>query len=382
VELRKFVAPECVFGADARRLAATYAGNLGARRVLVVTDPGVESAGWTGDVLEDLDVSGIERVVYHDVTPNPRTDEVMRGAGVFRREQCDCIIAIGGGSPIDCAKGIGIVFAGSGHILDYEGIDQVRAAIPPLICVPTTGGSSADVSQFAIISDAVRRVKVAIISKAIVPDVALIDPVTLTSMPSSLSAATGIDTLTHAIEAYVSNAHSPTTDLLALDAIRLIAEFLVATIECPDDIELRSHVASASFHAGLAFSNAGLGLVHAMAHSLGGHLDLPHGTTNALLLNRVVEFNYPAVPERFARIGKAMGLEMDGKCPDDALTGLIEALEKLCSSTGIPIGLKAAGVDRSDIAELAAKALNDPDIATNPRQPTLDDVKRIYERAL
>src|SRR6266545_1428685 len=200
-ELRKFVAPEFIFGIDARKIAGRYAKNYGARRVLVVTDPGVTAAGWTEEVVSSLREAGLDHVVFDAITANPKADEVMSGAGLYRQESCNAIVAVGGGSPMDCAKGIGIVSANNRDILQFEGVDNVALPLPPLICVPTTAGSSADVSQFAIVSDPLQRRKIAIISKMIVPDVALIDPVTTITMPPNLTIWTGIDALCHVIEA-------------------------------------------------------------------------------------------------------------------------------------------------------------------------------------
>lgn len=188
LELRKFVAPEFIFGFGALKLAGRYAKNLGASRILVVTDPGVMAAGWTDQVIGSLILEDLPFVIYSEVTPNPRAEEVMRGAEVYKNTGCNLIMAVGGGSVMDCAKGIGIVVTNKKHILEFEGIDRIAIPIPPLICIPTTGGTSADVSQFAIISNTQAKNKIAIISKAVVPDVSLIDPLTLTTMDNYLAA--------------------------------------------------------------------------------------------------------------------------------------------------------------------------------------------------
>ena len=275
LKLRKFVAPEFLFGPGALDLVSQYARNFGANKVLVVTDSGVISAGWAGKVMEALESAGIPGVIFSDVTPNPRSEEVMAGVEFYRDQECDVIVAVGGGSPMDCAKGIGIVNTNRKSILEFEGIDNVGKPGPPLICIPTTAGTSADVSQFAIINNLPKRVKMAIISKTVVPDVALIDPATTVTMDLYLTACTGLDALVHAIEAFVSSANSPVTDLHALEAIRIIPSTLLDVIAHPDDVELRAKMMLGSLEAGLAFSNASLGAVHAMAHSLGGVLDLP-----------------------------------------------------------------------------------------------------------
>jgi alcohol dehydrogenase class IV len=380
--LRKFVAPEFVFGLDARKLAGRYAKNYGARKVLLVTDPGVMAAGWTGDVLDCLKEAGLDHAVYSSVTSNPKADEVMYGVEIYQREGCNAIVAVGGGSPIDCAKGIGIVSTNKKIILEFEGVDRVELPTPPLICVPTTAGSSADVSQFAIITDEHRRVKIAIISKMIVPDVALIDPVTTLTMPAELTACTGMDAFCHGIEAFVSTAHSPITDLHAIQAINLVSSNLLTTLDALDNIDFRGRMMLASLDAGLAFSNTSLGMVHAMAHSLGGMLDSPHGECNALLLSHVVDFNFSTVPDRYRLIGEAMGLTTAGMSPYEMRSALNFKINSLREAAGITHTLAQLGVVRRDIPELAEKAMNDPCIFTNPRQPKKQDIEEIYEKAL
>ena len=382
LELRKFVAPEFVFGADARLLAGRYALNVGARKVLVVSDPGVVAAGWTDDVLRSLDKEILRYSLFTSLTSNPKTEEVEAGARQFRSEGCDSIIAVGGGSPIDCAKGIGIVTATGREIFEFEGVDQVEVPIPPLVCVPTTAGSSADVSQFAIITDTARQRKFAIVSKMIVPDAALIDPLTTTTLSPELTFSTGMDALCHAVEAFVSTARSPITDLHALEAISLISSNLPAVLDAPQNIACRSRMMLASLHAGLAFSNASLGLTHAMAHGLGGMFDSPHGESNALLLPFVIEFNFPAAHERYRQIGEAMGLRLQGLGIDDVKTTLSSRMKNLCTAAGVTYTLGDLGVSREDIQQLAERAMDDPCLYTNPRRPTEREIEDLYEKAL
>ena len=381
-ELRKFLAPEFVFGADARRLVGRYARKLGAHRVLLASDPGVAAAGWTGEAADLLEAEGLAVTPFLEIAPNPRDHQVMAGAERYRESGSDFIVAVGGGSAMDCAKGIGIVATNGGHILDYEGVDRVPVPMPPLICIPTTGGTSADVSQFAIINNTSEHVKIAIISKTLVPDVALIDPGTLVTMDPYLTACTGMDALVHAIEAFVSNAHSPITDMHALEAIRLVATHLEASVAHPGDYELRSQIMLASLQAGLAFSNASLGCVHAMAHSLGGYKDLPHGECNALLLPHVLDYNFPVAPERFLRIGAALGGDFRGLGEQESRARLIRMVIDLRAACGIQGGLGDRGVRGDDVGRLAAKAIEDPCNATNPRPPSLEDLKAIYSEAL
>ncbi|WP_027859682.1 alcohol dehydrogenase-like regulatory protein ErcA [Marinobacterium jannaschii] len=381
-KLRKFVSPEIIFGAGARKTVANYARTFGARKVLLVSDPGVEKAGWVKDVSDSLEEEGIEYVTFTDVSPNPREDQVMRGAEFYREHECNVIVAVGGGSPMDCAKGIGIVSANGGFILDYEGIDRIDAPIPPLIFIPTTAGTSADVSQFAIINDQSERVKISIVSKAVVPDVALIDPETTATMDPFLSACTGVDALVHAIEAFVSTAAGPLTDMHALDAIRLINGNLEQLIANPADIQLREQIMLGSMKAGLAFSNAILGAVHAMSHSLGGYLDLPHGLCNAMLLEHVIDFNYNAAPDRFKVVAETMGLDTRGLTTPEVKARLMARVIELKGHVGLTQKLAEIGVNYADISPLSAKAVLDPCILTNPRKSSKRDVEVVYEEAL
>ena len=381
-ELRKFVAPEFVFGPGAAELAVRYATNFEASRVLLVTDPGVRSAGWADKVGDDLREAGIEVVIFDSVSPNPRDHEVMIGAEAYRDSRCDAIVAVGGGSPMDCAKGIGAVVTNNAHILTFEGVDKVPVPCPPLICLPTTSGTGAEVSQFAIITDTGRGVKIAIVSKTMIPDVALLDPLLTTTMDPALTAATGLDALTHAVEAYVSNANSPITDLFALSAMRRIAASLGNAIDHPQDMCARSEMLLASLEAGLAFSNAILGAVHAMAHALGGLLDLPHGECNALLLPHVVRYNYDAAPQRFRAVGEALGADLRGLSGEAEREAVVASIEAIKRRAGVTMNLADLGVTPGDLARLAQNAAADPCLLTNPKSASPEELRRIYEQAL
>ena len=380
-EVRKFVAPETIFGVGALHVVGQYANKFGISRPLVVTDPGVMDAGWTDSVVASLAEADVDSVIFSKVTPNPKAEEVMAGVDLYLENACDGIVAVGGGSPMDCAKGIGIVVTNGGHVLDYEGVDKIIVPMPPLICVPTTAGTSADVSQFAIINDSERKTKIAIISKTIIPDVALIDPQTLTTMDQYLTACTGMDAMVHAIEAFVSNAQSAMTDLHALEAVRLIHGHLLASLRDPANLELRAKTMLGSMQAGLAFSNASLGAVHAMAHSLGGYKGLPHGECNAMLLRHVIDFNFPAAPERFRAIAEAMGLDSRGMTSDAIRTWLLAAVDTLRTEAGIRATLGSRGIRTGDIPILTEKAILDPCLVTNPKPASKRDIEVIYEEA-
>ena len=381
--MRKFVAPEFVFGQGAAELAGQYAGNLGAAKIFVVTDGTIRRQPWYENILDSIIRIGLPFEEFVHVTPNPRVAEVMAGATAYDASGADCIVAIGGGSVLDCAKGIGIVSANKRPITDFEGVDMIPVPGPPLICIPTTSGSSADVSQFAIINDETRKVKIAIVSKMLVPDVSLIDPALTVTMDLDLTVYTGLDALTHAFEAYVSKACSPVTDVHALEAVRRITGYLSLARSNPTDLHARGEVMLGSLFAGLAFSNAILGNVHAMAHSLGGFLDLPHGLCNALLLDYVVEYNFEAAPQRYLDLAAAMGEKIEPNISlDMQKKQVVDVIRRLKRNLGVDDSLGDIGVHPGDIPELAAKALQDACLLTNPRETGLNDLIAIFNAAM
>lgn len=376
--LRKFVAPEFIYGPEARFLAGHFISRLGVGKVMVISDPGVEKAGWVEDITRGLHDAGIAYIYFDEVSPNPRDFQVMHGAEKYKREACEAIVAVGGGSPMDLAKGVGIVASNQKQILEFEGIDQVDVPSPPLVCVPTTAGSSADVSQFAIINDTERNVKIAIVSKAVVPDMALIDPETTLTMGPELTAATAMDALTHAVEAYVSRASFSITDAHALETINLVKDNIMGAVQNPDNIFYRDKLMLASLHAGLAFSNAILGAVHAMAHSLGGLMDLPHGICNALLLSHVVDFNFDSTPRKYTNIANSLGIETTGMNSDEIRRSLTRELYDLHHRAGLTKSLGELGLNKNLVPQLAEKAVNDPCMLTNPKEMKTQDVQKIF----
>ncbi len=382
MEPRKFVIPEFVLGEGAIDLVPQYAQNLGVKKALLVTDSGVISYGWAGKIQAVLEREGIKYEIFSDVSPNPRDYEVMSGAELYLQKQCNIIIAVGGGSPMDCAKGIGIVTSNDEHILRFAGVDKISLPSPPLICVPTTAGSSADVSQFAIITDSESLLKIAIISKAIVPDAALIDPLTSTTMPKELTVNTGMDAFTHGIEAIVSNANSPVTDMHAFEALRLVKKALPKAAEYPTEVDYRNFMMLGSLLAGLAFSNASLGLVHAMTHSLGGKYDLAHGECNAVMLEHVINYNFDSAAEQYCHIAEAIGIDCKGLTYNQKKQRLIESIISFKREVGVTKSLSDMGVQKNDIPFCAKHAYYDPCTATNPKEPSIQDIEEIYENAL
>ncbi|UZP67356.1 iron-containing alcohol dehydrogenase [Desulfovibrio mangrovi] len=379
--LRKFAAPEVIFGNGARFLLTKYVHNFSLSHCLVVTDKGVRSTGLVDALIAPLHEAGVRTTIFDDISPNPRDGQIRRGTAVFLDSRCDGVVAIGGGSPMDAAKAIGFMATNGADVLSFEGVDKVEAPAPPMICIPTTAGTSADISQFCIVNDTSRHIKIAIVAQAAIPDVALVDPECTYSMPPGLTAATGMDALTHAFEAYVSTVSSPTTDLFALDAVQLVRKHLRQAVEHPDDVEAREGMMRASMHAGYAFSNAILGAVHAMAHSLGGILDAPHGDCNAVLLPYVVRANFITVPERYRELAAAFGMSVKDMSDAVLVEELFNELQMFGRQLGIPEGLSGLNMDKGIIPRLAHTALQDACMLTNPRKFSQGEVEALYEEA-
>lgn len=381
-ELRKFVAPEIILGPHARLLIGRYIIHFGAKKPMIITDKMVRQQFWFNEIINEIASQTKEYFIFDEVTPNPKDFEAMMGAETFLAHECDLLIAIGGGSPMDCAKCISIVATNGGNILDYEGVDEIRLPGPPLICIPTTSGTSADVSQFAIICDTMAEVKKAIISKKIVPDLALIDPITLTTMDTYLTACTGMDALTHGIEAYVSNAQSALTDVHALEAIKLINENIEAAVLGNRTLDTMYQMMLGSLQAGLAFSNASLGAVHAMAHSLGGLYDLPHGECNSVLLEHVIYLNFDTVPERFRKIAEQLNINIVKDSDEKVKCKIVDKISTLRNQVGIKACINVEYISEKHIAQLVDGAAKDPCMITNPRTLTLQEMRDVYGRIL
>lgn len=380
MKLRKYLVPEFILGDGAISLAGRYASNFQAKKALIVTDPGIIEIGWVKFIENSLKEAEIKYEIFDRVTPNPKDYEVMEGADVFENQKCDIIISIGGGSPMDCAKGIGIVSSNKRHINEFEGVDMVKIPMPPVICLPTTAGTAADISQFAIITNTTIQKKIAIISKAVVPDISIIDGATTTTMDYNLTAATGMDALVHAVEAYVSNASSCITDISAIEAIKLINGNLVKVLNDPNNMVFRNNMVQGSLLAGMAFSNASLGLVHAMAHSLGGLKDSPHGECNSILLEHSIDYNFYSAVEKYTSIFQAMGGEIKNKTNDEIKSGLFDLIQKLRKEVEIDFNLSQLNVEKKDLHQLAFNAFEDACLATNPKEITVKQIRGIYER--
>jgi len=380
--LLKFHAPEIVFGLESMAEAAHAALRLGALRPMLVTDPGLVEAGWVDELTTHLAKQAVDARVWSAITPNPKDHEIAAGHEFYRANGCDVLVALGGGSVIDAAKGVAILAANGGDILDYEGVDKAPMPIPPLVVLPSTSGTGADVSQFCIVTDTARGTKITILGRALVPDITVIDPRLLTTMPEWLNAATGLDALTHGIEAFVSLGHNQLTDHHALRAVAMVTDNLERTMDHPDDMVARVLMAQAALEAGLAFTNAILGAAHAMSHQVGGMLDLPHGVINGVLLPHVIRFNAETDPEPYAVIAGCLGLT-DSRAPAvEAALALADRVQRLAGDVGGPRGLSEMGVRDADVPRLATLALQDACMSTNPRPADDAQMQALFRKAL
>jgi len=380
--ISKFVAPEIIFGLGAISQVGESALRLGAKKIFIVSDEGVMKAGWVEKALSYLDQVGLEYEICHEITSNPKDNEVDNCAQRYMIADCDAVMGVGGGSAIDVAKAVAILATNGGKIQDYEGVNKITNPLPPMLMVPTTAGSGSEVSQFAIVVDRKRKIKMAIISKSLVPDIAIIDPYMLQTKNARLTAATGVDALSHAIESFVSLAATHLTDVQALNAIRLIANNLRESVACSTNLEAKSAMAMASLQAGLAFSNAILGATHAMTHQVDGLLDLHHGETNAVLLPHVMEFNLIACADKYCRIAESFGEDLSGISKWQGAQKAIEAVRRLVRDIGISHGLSNMGLKQELVSTLSKNALNDACIVTNPRDVSEGDIERIFMQSL
>jgi alcohol dehydrogenase len=366
--------PGCVvFGRGTLSKVGSLSARFG-RGALVVTDPGLVRAGIVDTVVASLRAAGLATDVFADVAPNPSVEHVEAGLRAGAGRGIGVIVSVGGGSAHDCAKAIALVAANGGQIGDYEGVDRSSHAAIPVVAVNTTAGSGAEVSRYAVITDPERSRKMVISDWHCMPVVAVNDPLTTLGLPKEQTVATGLDALTHAIEAYVSTAASPLTDLFAMRAIELIVHALPRVVRDGRDVASREQMLLASTFAGLAINGALVGAVHALAHALGALTDLPHGTCNGLLLPAVVEHNLPAARSRYRDIAQVFGL---GPSPER----LPPALRTFGRAVGLPTGLGAAGVDRAIVPDLVERALDDLCLTTNPRPVGRDDAANIYEQS-
>ncbi|MGI2259823.1 L-threonine dehydrogenase [Shewanella sp. GXUN23E] len=355
---------------------------LGFKHALIVTDKPLVEIGLAGELIEKLGAGGIQSTLFDGVQPNPTVGNVEAGLKLLTDNGCDFVISFGGGSPHDCAKGIALVATNGGSIKDYEGVDKSAKPQLPLVAINTTAGTASEMTRFCIITDEARHIKMAIVDKHTTPLLSVNDPELMLKKPAGLTAATGMDALTHAIEAYVSIAANPITDACAIKAIELIHQNLQLAVRDGSNIQAREQMAYAQFLAGMAFNNASLGYVHAMAHQLGGMYDLPHGVCNALLLPYVQQYNAQVAAARLKDVAKAMGVDVTDMNDEQGAQAAIAAIKALAASINIPASLTELGVQEADIPTLAENALKDACGLTNPKQATHEEICQIFRNAL
>ena len=371
-----------LFGPGCSKEVGERAHNLGAKKVLIVTDEGLFKFGVADTIASYLKAANVDYHIFPGAEPNPTDINVLKGVQAYNDNQCDFIISLGGGSSHDCAKGIGLVTAGGGNIRDYEGIDKSTVPMTPLIAINTTAGTASEMTRFCIITNTDTHVKMAIVDWRCTPLMAIDDPKLMVAKPAGLTAATGMDALTHAVEAYVSTAANPITDACAEKAITMISQWLSPAVANGENIEARDAMSYAQYLAGMAFNNASLGYVHAMAHQLGGFYNLPHGVCNAILLPHVCEFNLIACPDRYAKIAELMGIDIQHLTVNEAAYAAINAIRELSVSIGIPSGLAELNVKESDLSVMAENAQNDACMLTNPRKANHAQVVEIFKAAM
>ena len=351
---------------------------LGITKPMLVTDPGVAAAGLVDRVLPHL--NGV--VVFDEVRPNPDIELVDRAAGVYRENGCDGLVGLGGGSSLDTAKSIGVVARHGGSIADYEwGRDPIEERIPPLVAIPTTAGTGSEVTLWAVITDHERQLKFNVGGTPLIgAHVALIDPELMLGLPPAVTAATGMDALSHAIECFTCDYHQPFNDAVALHAIELVGRWLRRAVEDGTDLEARTHMAHAATLGGMAYGTESAGAAHAMSQSAGGVHDCPHGALTARVLGPVCAYNVPAAPERYARIAQALGIETSGMDVVEAARAGVEEVYRLTDDVDIPT-MQELGFSEDEIPMLARIAFEDPQTQGNAREVDVPAYEEIYRAA-
>ena len=371
------------FGAGSRRMLADEFRGRGFAKAFVVTDRDLIRFGVAGKVTGVLDDAGIAYEIFSDLKPNPTVKNVQAGVEAFRRSGADAIVAVGGGSAMDTAKAVGIIAANPafGDVVSLEGTAPTVTRSVPVFALPTTAGTAAEVTINYVITDEENTKKMVCVDPKDIPAVAVIDAELMAAMPKGLTAATGMDALTHAIEGYVTKGAWTLTDMFELKAVELIARWLPAAVENGADTEAREGMAVAQYIAGMGFSNVGLGLVHGMAHPLGAFYDIPHGVANALLLPYVMQYNMESSPAKFGDVARAMGVDTAGMDTRQAAQAAVDAVRALAVRVGIPQRLSSLGVREEDLPRLAASALADVCTPGNPRDTNAGEILALYREA-
>lgn len=377
MDIRKFSLPEIIFGHGSMEYTGSYALQLGAKKVFLVSDPGLERSGWVGKLIEVIEASALKWVYYSNVSSNPRDYEVHLGADLYKAEGADVVIGLGGGSPLDMAKGVATVASNGGTIQDYEGANLIIRPLPPMIFLPSTAGSGSDISQFAIITDVARKVKMSLISRSLTPNVSIIDPDMLSTASDDLIVTSAVDALSHAVESYVSLIAHTLTETQALKAMHLILDNLQPALKTRDPLAMEN-LSMAAVAAGMSFSNASLGACHAIAHSLGGFFDTTHGMVHPVLLPAVMSYNLPACETKMASIGEiVLGKRLSSSL--QTAEGGIKRLKEIFLELGAAVHFREIVDDESAFPQICEMATKDACLLTNPRPATAEELLRICQ---
>ena len=371
------------YGAGSRSVLADEIKKRGLKKVFIVTDKDLLKFGVVEKVTSVLDAAKIEYTIFSNVKQNPTVAQVKEGVVAFSLSNADAIVAIGGGSPIDTAKGIGIIsnnpeFA---DVVSLEGVADTKNKSVPIIALPTTAGTAAEVTINYVITDEENVKKMVCVDPNVIPVLSIVDAELMLSLPPSLTAATGMDALTHAIEGYITKGAWEMSDMFELKAIEMIAKHLPVVVKNPSDVVARDGMAVAQYIAGMGFSNVGLGLVHGMAHPLGAYYDIPHGVANALLLPIVMEYNTESSIAKYVDIARAMGIKVDHLSLADAAQAAVDAVKNLAIEVGIPEKLQLLNVKEEDLERLSQSAFEDVCTPGNPREVKLGDILELYKKA-
>ncbi|SON49761.1 iron-containing alcohol dehydrogenase [Vibrio tapetis] len=352
------------------------------KKAMIVTDKNLIELGILDSLYVSLDEKGFDYVTFDAVTPNPTVTLVNDGLEFYKQNNCDCFIAVGGGSPIDCAKAIRIVASNEGDITEYNGVGLVKNEGAFFIAINTTAGTAAEMTSNSVITDEVNQVKMVLVDAKQIPSVSVNDPSLMIGLPASVTAATGMDALTHAIESIVTPGAHRLTLPTALEAVKLIAKWLPVAVKDGSNLEARAALADAQFLAGMSFNSAGLGAVHALSHQPSATHNLAHGVCNAILLPIVSEFNAQTGPEAFRTVAEAMGGDISQLNDSDAASLAIKLIRQLSQKVGIPSGLASLGIQHSDIDTWVQKAMDDVCMGGNPRELAAEEVFNLYKLAL
>jgi len=372
-----------IFGEGTLKRVGEEAKRFAKRALIVTGKSSTKKSGSLEEVVNSLTSNNLQVEIFNNVEPDPSIETVEQGAKVARECAVDVVIGLGGGSAVDAAKGIALLMTNKGRVDRYFGIDKVEKQALPIIAIPTTAGTGSEVTKYAVITDRKKMLKQIIGSPHISPRLAILDPIVTLTMPPSLTANTGMDALSHAIESYVCTQANPVSDILALEAIRLIAEALPEAISQPENVKLREKMLFASLIAAMALNSSGAGIIHGMGYSITLFYNAPHGLANALLMPAAMEFNFVANPTKFRNIAQAMGKKVEGLSEEEAARLSVVAIRELSEKIGIPRGLKEIGVKEQSLASFAKTVSeNERILSLNPRRPTIKEIEEIYRRSM